>query len=201
MGENILDIVIITTVGIFALMGFARGLIKELSGLVAVISGILTGFRLSDSFSQIFEKMGISPGIASVVSFVIVFLVIAGGVMFIFSVLHKLVKGINLGWADRLFGLIFGFAKGSYIISFALIFLSLFSFITSVDTTLKRSKFSPFFTELAPRTYRMLTGKEMKGGEKISHWLSEFTGIDLYRFKIEKEDEGKGVWDRLTKEH
>jgi len=175
LSGDILDAVIVITVGILALIGLSRGLIKELSGLIAVILGVLGGFRLSDPIAgAVLERLGVSPGIASVFAFTIVFLAIATVVFILSSFLSRFVRGINLGWVDRLFGLIFGFVKGAYIVSFFLIFLSLFSSIASVNTALHSSKLYPYFTDLAPKTYKLITGKDI-GIIKITDYLSKFT--------------------------
>jgi membrane protein required for colicin V production len=175
LSGDILDAVIVITVGILALIGLSRGLIKELSGLIAVVLGVLGGFRLSDPIAGfVLEKFGLNPGVASVVAFTIVFLAIATVVFILSSFLSRFVRGINLGWVDKLFGLIFGLAKGAYIVSFFLIFLSLFSSIGAVNKAIGTSKLSPYFTDLAPKTYRLITGKDI-GITKITDYLSKFT--------------------------
>ncbi|MGQ9707105.1 MAG: CvpA family protein [bacterium] len=175
MSGDILDAIIVITIGILALIGLSRGLIKELSGLIAVVLGTIGGLRFSDPLAGfVLERLGLSPGIASVVAFMIVSLAIATVVFILSSFLSRFISGINLGWVDRLFGLIFGFVKGAYIVSFFLIFLSLFSSISAVKTGLTTSKLSSYFTDLAPKTYKLITDKDI-GSIKITEWLSKFT--------------------------
>ncbi|MBZ4675696.1 MAG: hypothetical protein JG782_315 [Anaerophaga sp.] len=134
-----------------ALKGLKNGFIKELAGLAALILGIIFAVRLSDVterfLSGIFHSqyMGI---IAFLVTFVIVVLIIH----LIASLLRTLIHAVALGAFDRIFGLVFGMLKTTFIISILLLGLNAFGLEEKIITPKEqqRSKLYPPVKKAAP---------------------------------------------------
>jgi uncharacterized membrane protein required for colicin V production len=59
--ELILDLIVIGIIVIFVIRGMARGLVKTLSGLVALVAGIFGGIYIGETFSGAVGKKWIAP--------------------------------------------------------------------------------------------------------------------------------------------
>jgi len=89
-----------------------RGLISEVIAIVVVVLGVLGARFWAPPFSAwILAQFAWPSGVCDVVAYTLVFL----GVAIILSILAKgltrFMRAIHLGWANRLFGGLFGLCK------------------------------------------------------------------------------------------
>ena len=89
-----------------------RGLISEVIAIVVVILGVLGARFAASSFSAWLQTQFVWPqGVCDVVAYTLIFL----GIAIILSILAKgltrFLRAIHLGWANRLFGGVFGICK------------------------------------------------------------------------------------------
>lgn len=115
---NYIDIVILVLLAIFGFGGWRKGLITEAATLLGLGFGLYGAFHFSDFTSnKLLEFVEINPKYLNVISFVVTFIVLAILVNLLGRLVAKLVKTINLGFIDRIGGLVFGLAKGMLICS------------------------------------------------------------------------------------
>ena len=124
---NYLDIIIAIILILFAIGGLRNGIIKETFSLVAFIGGLYGAFKLSDYVGKwLGEIINVSPEWMSVISFIIVFIALALIINWLGNLLSDLISSINLGFIDRIGGLVFGVAKGFLLIGVLILILDFF---------------------------------------------------------------------------
>lgn len=124
---NYLDIIIGIILIIFAFEGLKNGIIREAFSLVAFIAGIYGAFKLSDwAGSWIGKIIDVSPEWMSVISFIVVFIVLALLISWIGKLLSNLFASLSLGFIDKIGGLVFGVAQGFLLIGVLILLLDFF---------------------------------------------------------------------------
>jgi len=127
---NVLDIVILILLVVPTLIGLKMGIIKAVLSIVGVIIGVLLAGRFYEPLGKSLTFIS-DPGIAKIVAFAIILIVvmiIAGIAAFM---LKKIVSAILLGWVNRLGGAVLGFLLGAIFCGAILSVLG--SFITDSD--------------------------------------------------------------------
>ena len=118
---NWVDLAVLGVAGLSALIGFARGLVREVLGVgawlgAAAVAAIAFPFASAKAHTMITD-----PGIADVVAAVAVFLVALILLSLIASWVGGVVRNSALGGLDRSLGLIFGLVRGAALIVIAYI--------------------------------------------------------------------------------
>ena len=109
---NWLDVLILLPLLVGLVRGLMRGFISEIIAIVVVILGVLGSRIAAPSVSKCFLQWFAWPeGVCDVAAYVLIFLVIAIILSIIARLLTRLLKAIHLGWANRLFGGLFGILK------------------------------------------------------------------------------------------
>ncbi len=115
---NSLDLFILVPVAIGFVVGIFKGLIKELISLAAIVLGIYGAKFLSPWFAGILEKaLSVSYKIAQPIAFLLLFIVIAVGMLLVAHLLDKLFNAISLDGLNKLMGGVFGALKYALIVS------------------------------------------------------------------------------------
>lgn len=188
---NPFDIAIIAVISFCLIRGAFRGIIKEASSVVGVITGVWAAFSYYQSLSQVIEKVGQifpNPAYINIISFFIIF----GGVFAAVSALGVLIKYllkiVFLGWVDKICGAGFGLVKGFMIVSVILMILT--TFLDPGTPIIKNSVLSPYVTTAA-ETMSRFASKDMR------HKFS--SKLDVAR-KSWEERAGKVLKNKVTKE-
>ncbi|NCA86157.1 MAG: CvpA family protein [Clostridia bacterium] len=135
MTFNYLDLVIALPVVLLAIMGFRKGLIKELASLAALVLGIYLAVVFSDKIaSWLVQYIDISHRYAFIIAFIITFVTVVLLVSLLGRLLDKIASLALLGIINRILGLLFGIIKGAFIMS---VFILLFNMIDSKEHILK----------------------------------------------------------------
>ncbi len=158
---NGFDLMVLVIVLFCMIRGMFRGLIREVSGIVAVIAGFYGAFTYYWMVSPHLAFLIETPAIRHLVSFGVLFcgIVILVGLMA--ALIRKLMHVVFLGWVDRTFGLVFGTAKGVLIVS--VLFIMLTSFLPSGSSTMMtRSETAPYLAEIS-RTMTLFISRNLRG--------------------------------------
>lgn len=109
---NWLDVLLLIPLLIGLVRGLMRGLVTEVIAILVVIIGVLGARLFAPPFSTWMHKQFAWQGeVCDVVAYVLIFLSIAIVLAILARLLSKFLKAIHLGWANRLFGGVFGICK------------------------------------------------------------------------------------------
>ncbi len=140
------DYCILGVIGLSALIGLIRGMIREVYSLFLWGLATWLGLHYSREFSVYLERAIPLPSARMAVSFLGIFIgvLLAGGL--VGYLLGKLVSSTGLGGTDRLAGVVFGIARGALIVAI----LVLLAGVTPLpeDPWWKQSRLIPPFQSL-----------------------------------------------------
>jgi len=119
---NKLDIILLSPIAIGFVFGLFKGLIKEITSLAAIVLGIYGAKLLAPFVSGILvNSFHFSAKTALPVSYLLLFIGIAIGLLILAKSLEKIFESMSLGGLNKLFGGIFGALKYALIVSVLLI--------------------------------------------------------------------------------
>ena len=100
-----LDIILLVLIGTGAVLGFAKGFLRQLAGLLGLIVGLLAAKALyatvaDEVFSQVTDDAGLARGLA----FVAIWLLVPLLFLLVASLLTRAMEAVSLGWLNRLLG-------------------------------------------------------------------------------------------------
>lgn len=113
---NIVDIVILTLITLSAIVGFWRGLTREVLGISSWVLAIVLTFFLRELPKPIVQSFVSSPLLSDLISALVIFvalLVMLTAITYKFS---DAIKASVIGGADRVFGLFYGVLRGFFVI-------------------------------------------------------------------------------------
>lgn len=161
---NWADILILIFLLFFFLLGFARGLIRQVFSLAAVTVGIVSGVLFYDSVGRmLIEKNVIESGSSALLAGFIVVAVVVFIIIQIFGWLAaKVIGKLHLGWLNRLAGGVVGIAIGTLIMFFFISWLNI-----STKSTFKNSKLFPHIKTVHDKNMDSIPDDFKKGYEQI----------------------------------
>ncbi len=118
---NFLDIIIVLPVLWGGWVGFRKGLIIEVFTLLAFAVGIWGGIHFSDWASGLLQQAGVTGKYLPVIAFIVVFILVGAGVLFVGKAIQKMVKVVALKPLDKIGGAGFGALKYLFIVSVLLV--------------------------------------------------------------------------------
>lgn len=119
-----LDIVFIIPIVWLAYVGFKKGLIIELSSLVALLLGVFVSLYFSDITAEFLkETLELKTKYLSLISFIATFVLVVVAVNLIGKLVEKLVDIVALGFLNKSAGGVFGVLKAAVLLSFVLFFI------------------------------------------------------------------------------
>lgn len=122
---NYLDIIFIVPLIWAGFRGFKKGLIIEVSALIAFGLGIWGGIHFSDFIAKLLSD-SIESKYVPLVSFAITFILIVATVFVLGKMLEKAVNLVQLKFVNKLTGAVFGTAKIVLVISVLLVIVNSF---------------------------------------------------------------------------
>lgn len=121
---SVLDIVFIIPVVWMAYVGFKKGLVVELSSLVALLLGVFVSLYFSDVTAEFLkETFELKTKYLSLISFIVTFVLVVIAVNLIGKLVEKLVDIVALGFVNKSAGGAFGVLKAAVLLSFVLFFI------------------------------------------------------------------------------
>jgi len=131
-----LDWFFLALLGIGFFRGWAKGAIKQLVSLAALILGIYLAVAFDHPLSLWLSlHVHLDHSTSIVIAFVSLFVTSALLLLFLGKIVGAFVKMIALGWLDRLGGALLGLLKTALIIGLVLQLYSMLPFATSHDAT------------------------------------------------------------------
>jgi len=123
---NPLDILMIVLVSYWLVMGFFRGIVRELVSIGGVLGGFWAACTYYMNIAKYLSKWISEPSYLNISSFLIIFFSVFITIGIIGVIVKYLLKIITFGWTDRVSGGGCGFVKGVLIISVLLITFTAF---------------------------------------------------------------------------
>lgn len=186
---NPLDIVIIVILSFCLVRGLFRGLVKELSSIIGVMSGLWAGSTFQPEMAKFLTKTIPKTPFIDVLSYFILFC----GVFIIVSLLGVLLKYLLkiafLGWVDRLSGGLFGGLKGLAIVS--VILIGLITFLPKNSSLIGKSKLAPHTAQIAIVMIHMVP-EDMKNifKKRMGKFKDDWKGNFNQTLEIPKKTKG-----------
>lgn len=134
-----LDLILLIPITLGFVFGLFKGLVKELTSLVAIVLGIY-GAKLFAPFVSGFlvHKLDFSAKTAVPLAYLFIFIAIAFGLLLIANMLDKIFDSMSLGGLNKFLGGVFGALKYALIVSVLLnVFDSLDSRFTLINMKTK----------------------------------------------------------------
>jgi len=153
MTVNLIDIIFLVPLMLFAWSGYKKGLIIEAATLAALILGLYFSIYFSDIAANLLNKnFNIEPKYVGAIAFVLTFVAVVFGVIAMGKMLEKIIKVLFLDFINKIGGLFFGILKGALFISILIFAFSYFGFENSVfkEDTRKKSLFYEPIKSVAP---------------------------------------------------
>ncbi|WP_456324319.1 CvpA family protein [Desulfonauticus submarinus] len=144
---NFLDIVFIIIITFFLLRGIYRGLVQEVSSIVALFLGFLLANKYWQNVLPYVEKILPPSSWTNVISYFVVLLGVMLGVYIISTILKHILKIAFLGWLDKIAGGSLGLLKAIILCSIILMIMT--SFLPTNAPVLKESKLAPYIHQVS----------------------------------------------------
>ena len=152
------DIVLVVLVLLGAWSGYREGFLMELISLVAIILGVLGGFKLM-GVGMIFlqERFNADKSTLPYLSFAVIFVIIVLLVRLLGNVVKHSIDKSFLGTVDQVMGGVLGAFKTLFMLSIVIWIMDSFKFTPKTAWT-EGSWLYPFTALLAPRTADWIGG-------------------------------------------
>ena len=159
---NILDIILLICFVPALIQGFRKGFISQVIAIISIIAGVWLSFRSATLVSGwIGQYIQGSEQVLKVVSFALIFIIVAVVLALLGKLLEGTVRLVMLGWLNRLLGVLFSLLKTGLIVGLVIMaFCSLnntFHFVA--EETLNESVLFPPLKDMAYTVFPYL--KEM----------------------------------------
>tara|TARA_B100002019_G_C21222560_1_gene575558 strand:+ start:849 stop:1319 length:471 start_codon:yes stop_codon:yes gene_type:complete len=105
-----LDLVLTVFMAFLLVKGIWKGFVKEISGILAVVGGVITSFMLHSAAEE-FLSPYVGPKYLGFVAYLILFIAAYLGIMLLGSFIDRVVKSVMLGGFNRILGGLFGLLK------------------------------------------------------------------------------------------
>ena len=181
---NSLDIIFLILIGVSVIYSFIRGLVREVFSFLAIILGFFGASQAYLPVANWLRKWITNETLSQILGFAILFILIAFCLGLLGRLLSRLVQKMDLSWADRLAGGVFGLLKALLLI--AIILLVLTAFLPSRSKVVSASRVSPValtitrqLSYLVPLKFRALYAakeKELKKYWAAGELAAEKTG-------------------------
>ena len=122
---NLVDLLVLAILGVSALLGLSRGLVRELLGLGSwVLAGYLA-YQFGPQVQPMMRQAVGDPDLADPASYILVFVVVLIALSLLANLIGRVVRVSALGGLDRTLGLVFGLGRGALLLVAAYIPLAL----------------------------------------------------------------------------
>lgn len=176
-----IDVIILIVLAVGLIEGLRKGMIRQAFGLGGLVSGLILGALFSKPATVfLLDSIKMSEKAAGIVAFIIILMVVPAVFVAVGNILFRLVKAVQLGFADRLLGGVFGLLK--YLIFTGLV-IQLLEMSGLAEKFINRNEEHP----------SLLYEPVRKTTDFCLHWtwdhIEEQTGLDLPELYGKDKDE------------
>ncbi|OGV39322.1 MAG: colicin V synthesis protein [Legionellales bacterium RIFCSPHIGHO2_12_FULL_42_9] len=179
MGLSAVDYGIIVIIGLSMITGLFRGFVKELIALCVWLLAFWLGYKYAHVLTPWLKPYIDDQTIRMAASFILILLatLLMGGL--VNAVLSFILYRTGLNGTDRILGMVFGFVRGTFIVSLFIVVLNMTSFSKKEDYAHK----SLFYAQFNP----------------LVHWLSKLMPSFIHQAKwFDKEEEPALVHNNMN---
>jgi len=138
MNLNWIDLVLSALFIYGSIIGFRKGLVREIASLLGLFISLISVYSFSDYLSNLIEEfLNLSTTIAYIISCLILFLTTIYLVSYIAKLITKALNIIALGFLNRIAGFIFGLLKWVIISSSLILIINKIFFFNEISEQLK----------------------------------------------------------------
>ena len=156
---NSFDIIVSIIFSFCLIRGIFRGLVKELSSIIGVLTGYYAAYSYYPHVAKILSQWIPVVAYSKLIGFLVIFI----GIFLIISILGVIIKYLMsisfLGWADRISGGVFGLIKGLLIAS--VLFIVFTTFLPKNASIVKDSIVAPYVSRASTVMVKIVK-KDMK---------------------------------------
>ena len=118
---EILDWIIIGFVAVGTVLGFAKGVLRQVATLVGLVAGLLLARALYLTVGErMAVELGTSATVAQIIAFFLIWILVPIVLLWVASLLTRVLEVVNLGILNRIGGAVFGAIKYSLLASLAI---------------------------------------------------------------------------------
>lgn len=120
-----------------AILGFSKGALRQVATLIGLVAGLLLARAL---YATVGERMalelGTSATVAQIIAFFLIWMLVPVALLWVASVISRVMEIVNLGILNRLAGAIVGAIKYALLVSMVIHFIE---FIDTKDELIQRT--------------------------------------------------------------
>jgi len=162
------DVIIAVVLLGFAIRGLMRGFLRELLSLVGLFLGLwIALLKFVPLGEWVQHKFPLTEPLPFHIAFLAIFLSVASLAGMVGYLLHRVAKGLLMGWLDAIVGLGFGSIKGVMILTVLLFLLAHLPLAESIRTQLRTSTVVEYLELLNPFLERSVQAYRRLGGERL----------------------------------
>lgn len=126
---EIIDWIIMGAFVVGAILGFSKGALRQIATLIGLVAGLLLARTLYAAVGErVAIELGTTATMAQIIAFFLIWLLVPIALLWVASVLSRVLDIVHLGFVNRLAGAVVGMVKYAILVSMAL------HFIEFVDT-------------------------------------------------------------------
>ena len=118
---EIIDWIIIGIVAVGTVLGFSKGALRQVATLVGLVAGLLLARAL---YLTVGERMAVEFGtdatVSQIIAFFLIWILVPIALLWVASLLTRVLEVVNLGILNRLAGAVLGGVKYALIVSLAI---------------------------------------------------------------------------------
>jgi membrane protein required for colicin V production len=165
---NWVDVIIAVVLLGFAIRGLMRGFLRELLSLVGLFLGLwIALLKFVPLGEWVQHKFPLTEPLPFHIAFLAIFLSVASLAGMVGYLLHRVARGLLMGWLDAIVGLGFGSVKGVMILTVLLFLLAHLPLAESIRTQLRTSTVVEYLELFNPFLERSVQAYRRLGGERL----------------------------------
>lgn len=130
MMDHWLDVLLVIPLLWMAYKGFTRGLIMEVTRLLALVAGVYLAARFASLLAEyLYKNTSLTNEFLPIIAFALILVGVMLLVYFFGKMLEGMTKMAAMNWADKAAGAFFGIARGVLMLSLLIMLLNRFSLL------------------------------------------------------------------------